>query len=791
MKSAKLVLTTALAATAVLGINATQVHAATVQSTNSNQTTSWQSESNAILGSYNAAVAQADQQAANARNTVDNGYANSVKNQEQSNQNSYDNQLNPNQQNYTQATNTYNQKVQQINNSVSASVVKPATVIPAHQLQDTSNGRHMLAKSSSDADFSNSDFGKLNVEEWEDVFVHHNDGTADDILNTAANRPTSLDQLPLTFLPGMLVYDPANDNSEAVDFNNGLSDSQKEVLEDLAINWVDQFRQNVYNNYRSYYYAALHDSNAPRPQRLIKTAGGESIGNILLKMREDGQLSANTHTTDNLNTRNVAEGNTGTNAARLNEFHNAENTYFGLYNGSGIDWDYLKSQGITSSGRTWMEDLYQIQGYHSTMLAYAISLYDSLQGMLYGELYSNNMSASRTAGGHAANTLSPYLRVVTVRFQKENSHFFSHRDGHPNMSGLDYAYIIDGWGFVNMTNMSADRLYQTTTNVNNATGSRMYGGNAESLGIVNSIYAAQNNVSSSVAAQRQANIASAEAVLNTAKNNGAALLNQVVSVNNNQLLQLTSSHGRKLQAINVNLQDELKKLQQNYWDQLAALNSGDTAKLNQLKSQRDQILSEAASANNQIINSSDIESTLKQIGLNVPMASTDEGANTAKTNDNAAAAVVLPKNIQQLVKHQSVLAAVNGNNNSLNFGQAIVDLPAAGRQAVSGMETVAKDSVNNSNADNSKADNGTSTSVMSSVVAGAANTAKEAVKATDASVATGSQVSALVKNTKEQVSQSAAPVASQQSSKHSIAAVIASFGMVLAMLGSAVLDRKF
>ncbi|WP_367342771.1 hypothetical protein [Limosilactobacillus sp.] len=780
MKSAKLVLTTALAATAVLGINATQVHAATVQS-NGNQATTWRSESNALLSSYNQAVSQADQQAANARNTVENSYTNSVKQQEQSNQNNYSNQLTSNQQNYTQATNTYNQKVQQINSNVSASVVKPATVIPANQLQDTSNGRHMLAKSSSDSAYANPDFGKLNVEEWEDVFVHHNDGTADDIVNTAANRPTSLDQLPLTFEPGMLVYDPANDHSEAVDFNNGLSDSQKEVLEDLAINWVDQYRQNVYNNYRSYYYAALHNSNAPRPQRLIKTAGGESIGNILLKMREDGQLSANTHTTDNLNTQNIAEGNTGRNTARYNEFHNAENTYFGLYNGNGIDWNYLKQQGITQSGRTWMEDLYQIQGYHSTMLAYAISLYDSLQGMLYGELYSNNINASRTAGGHATNTLSPYLRVITVRFQKENSHFFSHRDGHPNMSGLDYAYIIDGWGFVNMTNMSADRLYQTTTNVNNATGSRMYGGNAESLGIVNSIYGAQHNVSGSAAAQRKTNLASAEAALNTAKNNGASLLNQIVSVNNNQLLQLTSSHGRKLQAINVNLQDELKKLQQNYWDALSALNSGNTAKLNQLKSQRSQILAQAASANTKIINSSDIESTLKQIGLNVPMASTDEGDNTVKANE-AATVVAMPKEIQQLVKHQIVLAAVNGTNNSLNFGKTVVDLPAAGRQAVSGMEKVAKDSFQDS-----KSDNGTSASVMSTVAVGAAQVAK----ATDASVAMGSQASALVQNTKKQVSQSAAPVASQQSSKHGIAAVIASFGMVLAMLGSAVLDRKF
>lgn len=779
MKSAKLVLTTALAATAALGINATQVHAATVQS-NNNQSTVWQSESNALLGSYNQAVAQADQQAANARNTVDSSYTNSVKNQEQSNQNSYNNQLNSNQQNYVQATNTYNQKVQKINNSVSASVVQPATVIPATQLQDTSNGRHMLAKSSGDADFSNYDFGKLNVEEWEDVFVHHNDGTADDIVNTAANRPTSMDQLPLTFEPGMLVYDPANDNSEAVDFNNGLSDSQKEVLEDLAINWVDQFRQTVYNQYRSYYYAALHNSNAPRPQRLIKTAGGESIGNILLKMREDGQLSANTHTTDNLNTQNVAESNAGRNTARYNEFHNAENTYFGLYNGSGIDWNYLKQQGITQSGRTWMEDLYQIQGYHSTMLAYAISLYDSLQGMLYGELYSNNINASRTAGGHASNTLSPYLRVVTVRFQKENSHFFSHRDGHPNMSGLDYAYIIDGWGFVNMSNMSADRLYQTTANVNNATGSRLYGGNAESLGIVNSIYGAQHNVSASLTAQRNANLASAEAILNTAKNNGASLLNQVVSVNNNQLRQLTSSHGRKLQAINVNLQDELKKLQQNYWESLTALNNGDTAQLDELKSQRSQILADAASANTQIINSSDIESTLKQIGLNVPMASTAEGDNVVKASE--AAAAVLPNEVQQLVKHQSVLAAVNGNNNSLNFGKAVIDLPAAGHQAVSGMEKVAKD-----NFKDSKSDNGTSASVMGTVAAGAA----QAAKATDASVVMGSQASTLVKNTKEQVSQSTAPVASQQSSKHGIAAVIASFGMVLAMLGSAVLDRKF
>lgn len=314
MNGARVVLTTTLAAAAALGINASQVHASTVQLHN-NATAVQQDESDQLLGSFNAAVGQAYQQAANARNTVDNGYASSFNNQEQNNQSQYNRQLSSNQQSYTQATNLYNQKVQQINNNLAASVVKAATVIPANQLQDTANGRHMLAKSANSAEFANSDFGKLNVEEWEDVFVHHNDGTPDDIVNTAANRLTSLDQLPLTFEPGMLVYDPANDHSEAVDFNNGLSDSQKEVLEDLAINWVDQFRQTVYDQYRSYYYAALHDSNAPRPQRLVKTAGGEAIGNILLRMREDGQLSANTHTIDNLNTQNVAESNAGTNSA--------------------------------------------------------------------------------------------------------------------------------------------------------------------------------------------------------------------------------------------------------------------------------------------------------------------------------------------------------------------------------------------------------------------------------------------------------------------------------------------
>ncbi|WP_283583299.1 hypothetical protein [Limosilactobacillus difficilis] len=458
---------------------------------------------------------------------------------------------------------------------------------------------------------------------------------------------------------------------------------------------------------------------------------------------------------------------------QLNEFHNAENTYFGLYNGRGIDWNYLKQQGITKSGRTWMEDLYQIQGYHSTMLAYAISLYDSLQCMLYGELYSNNMNAGRTAGGHAANTLSPYLRVVTVRFQKENSHFFSHRDGHPNMSGLDYAYIIDGWGFVNMTSMSADRLYQTTSNVNNATGSRMYGGDAQSLGIVNSIDAAQHNISASLAAQRKVNLASAEAMWQTAKNNEASLLNQVVSVNNNQLMNLTASHGRKLQAINVNLQQELKQLQQNYWDQRNALNNGDIVRLAALKAQQQQILTNAQADNNAIVNSSNIEPTLKQIGLNVPMAMTL--ANTAEE------APVMANGIQQLVRHQSLLAAVKGEKNSLNFGSVMVQLPAAGRQAVSGKKSVAKASQTNPGV-------GTPEFQLASLAAGTT----KLVQATDASVVMGNRASSLVQKAKDTGASTTAPVASQQSSRqHGLAAVIASFGMVLAMFGSAVLGRKF
>lgn len=210
-----------------------------------------------------------------------------------------------------------------------------------------------------------------------------------------ASTPHDISELPLDFQPGLLSYDAAKDTSEKVSAD-GLSAQQVQVLRALALSWENGFRNNVFQNYREF-YNAVNSQNGFRdvaPTDLVNTNLSDSIAINVVNSRTKNNVDNNSHTIK-------ASG------VPANETYTAY-----LYKAIGDLPSKLASEfgGATTVTN---ENLTTMQAKNRTLLNYAVNLYNSMQGMYYGELVNPSH-----IGGHAKNLLRADIHVVGIGFQK-------------------------------------------------------------------------------------------------------------------------------------------------------------------------------------------------------------------------------------------------------------------------------------------------------------------------------------------------------------------------------------
>jgi hypothetical protein len=217
---------------------------------------------------------------------------------------------------------------------------------------------------------------------------------------TEASTPTNINEMPLDFKPGLLNYDAKKDNSEKVTAS-GLSAQQIQVLRALATSWTNGFRNNVYQNYRAF-YNTVNSKNGFKdvaPMTMMSTSIFDDVANQVAASRAKYNVDNNTHS---VNGSGLPADQTYS-AYLINKLKGFENQI--TNNNRGTEIYSLRNENLTT-----------MQAENPTLLNYAINLYNSMQGMYYGELV--NANDPKQIGGHARNILRGDLRVNGIGFQK-------------------------------------------------------------------------------------------------------------------------------------------------------------------------------------------------------------------------------------------------------------------------------------------------------------------------------------------------------------------------------------
>lgn len=246
---------------------------------------------------------------------------------------------------------------------------------------------------------------------------------------TDASTPTNINEMPLDFKPGLLSYNDKNDNSEKV-ADNGLSAQQIQVLRALATSWANGFRNNVFQNYRDF-YNAVNSKNGFKdvaPITIMSTGVFDEVANQVAASRANYNVDNNTHSVKDSGLPDDQIYSTYV----VNKLDDLENRLTNSNKGTEIFT--LRNENLTT-----------MQAEQPTLLNYAVNLYNSMQGMYYGELV--NADSLDTIGGHAKNILRGDLRVNAIGFQKLTD-AIAHKAG----SGISdfhnaYAVTFDNAGF--------------------------------------------------------------------------------------------------------------------------------------------------------------------------------------------------------------------------------------------------------------------------------------------------------------------------------------------------------
>lgn len=233
--------------------------------------------------------------------------------------------------------------------------------------------------------------------------------------------------MPLDFQPGLLSYDAKNDHSEKVSAD-GLTAAQVQVLRALALSWENGFRNNVFQNYREFYNAVNKNDGFVNvaPVDLVSTDFTDDIANQVVANRTKYNVDNNSHT--------VKDSGMPTEA-----------TYSSIIN--NVTQNLQKNLTSEFNGKTVYtdvnENLTTMQAGTPTLLNYAINLYNSMQGMYYGELVNPTH-----IGGHAVNLLRAGVRTVGIGFQKLTDEMTAKSgSGVSDRKNPSYAVTFDHVGF--------------------------------------------------------------------------------------------------------------------------------------------------------------------------------------------------------------------------------------------------------------------------------------------------------------------------------------------------------
>lgn len=248
------------------------------------------------------------------------------------------------------------------------------------------------------------------------------------ITNKAAeSTPHDISEMPLDFQPGLLSYDAKNDHSEKVSAD-GLTAAQVQVLRALALSWENGFRNNVFQNYREFYNAVNKNDGFVNvaPVDLVSTDFTDDIANQVVANRTKYNVDNNSHT--------VKDSGMPTEA-----------TYSSIIN--NVTQNLQKNLTSEFNGKTVYtdvnENLTTMQAGTPTLLNYAINLYNSMQGMYYGELVNPTH-----IGGHAVNLLRAGVRTVGIGFQKLTDEMTGKSgSGVSDRKNPSYAVTFDHVGF--------------------------------------------------------------------------------------------------------------------------------------------------------------------------------------------------------------------------------------------------------------------------------------------------------------------------------------------------------
>lgn len=248
------------------------------------------------------------------------------------------------------------------------------------------------------------------------------------ITNKAAeSTPHDISEMPLDFQPGLLSYDAKTDHSEKVSAD-GLTADQVQVLRALSLSWENGFRNNVFQNYREFYNVVNKNDGFVNvaPVDLVSTDFTDNIANQVVANRTKYNVDNNSHTVISSGMPTEATYTSVINDATKNLKKNLTSEF----NGKTVYTDVN-------------ENLTTMQAGTPTLLNYAINLYNSMQGMYYGELVNPTH-----IGGHAVNLLRAGVRTVGIGFQKLTDEMTAKNgSGVSDRKNPSYAVTFDHVGF--------------------------------------------------------------------------------------------------------------------------------------------------------------------------------------------------------------------------------------------------------------------------------------------------------------------------------------------------------
>lgn len=215
----------------------------------------------------------------------------------------------------------------------------------------------------------------------------------------------SVDQLPLTFYPGILQYDPTNDTSATV--SGQLTRDQVIELNDLSNTWMNWMRNYIYNTLGWTIQSATSDEKYSKDN--FQTA--------------DNQLLTLSSHLDYFNeAQNVA---TERSAEQLGYQHSVNLKGLdgsGFRRGSQYTYRAMANdRQLTANKSSYAgENLYEISG--KTMLQLEIDLYNKMQAMLWSEVLQETPDSTSEhpayyVSGHLLNTLTPYNSEASLATQ--------------------------------------------------------------------------------------------------------------------------------------------------------------------------------------------------------------------------------------------------------------------------------------------------------------------------------------------------------------------------------------